>query len=184
MNQSKRTVFVVIILAAVTVLVLALLFMKSSDDRSPTTNKDVRSISDRPLPDTTTTDTDPNQVQPSDAGTVITTGRSEYGTILLNEKKQAIYIWELDDTSTPECYGDCAVAWPPVLTEGDPRAIGEVNGALLGTIKRTDGSIQVTYNGHPLYYYAHEGPGEVKCHNISTHGGLWWAVQPNGNRAK
>ncbi len=60
---------------------------------------------------------------------------------------------------------------------------GDVNGSLLGTTKRTDGTTQVTYNGHPLYYYAHEAPGEVKCHNISTHGGLWWVIQPNGNRA-
>lgn len=103
--------------------------------------------------------------------------------MLFNEKKQAIYIWEREDSGKPGCYGDCAKAWPPVLTEGKPQAAGSVDSSLLDTTTRTDGSTQVTYNGHPLYYYAHEGPGEVECHNISTHGGLWWVIQPNGNRA-
>lgn len=117
-------------------------------------------------------------------GTIITTGDSEFGTMLFNDKRQAIYIWELEESSKAECYGDCAQAWPPVLTDGAPAATGKVNGDLLGTTKRTDGSTQVTYNGHPLYYYAHEGPGEVKCHNVSTHGGLWWVIQPSGVRAE
>ena len=116
-------------------------------------------------------------------GTVITTGDSEFGTMLFNDKKQAIYIWELEESTEAECYGDCAEAWPPVLTDGAPRAAGSVNNELLGTTKRTDGSTQVTYNGHPLYYYAHEGPGEVECHNIRTHGGLWWVINPSGIRA-
>lgn len=137
----------------------------------------------------------PNPVQPSSndsntkkkttrKGTTITTASSEFGPMLFNSKKQAIYIWEVEKSSTPECYGDCAAAWPPVLTKGAPVASGDVDKKLLGTTERTDGTTQVTYNGHPLYYYAHEGPGEVKCHNVSTHGGLWWVVQPNGNRVQ
>lgn len=129
----------------------------------------------------TTKDSTPNK-KTVRKGTTITTGNSEFGPMLFNSKKQAIYIWEVEKSSTPECYGDCAAAWPPVLTKGAPVASGDVNNKLLGTTKRTDGTTQVTYNGHPLYYYAHEGPGEVKCHNVSTHGGLWWVVQPNGNR--
>lgn len=116
-------------------------------------------------------------------GVVITTGDSEFGTMLFNNTEQAIYIWELEESTEAECYGDCAEVWPPVLTDGAPRAAGSVSNELLGTTERTDGSTQVTYNGHPLYYYAHEGAGEVKCHNISTHGGLWWVIQPSGIRA-
>jgi predicted lipoprotein with Yx(FWY)xxD motif len=116
-------------------------------------------------------------------GTVITTGDSKFGTMLFDGNGQAIYIWELEESTKAECYGDCAKAWPPVLSNGAPRATGSAKNELLGTTKRTDGSTQVTYNGHPLYYYAHEKPGEVKCHNISTHGGLWWVLQPNGIRA-
>ncbi len=114
---------------------------------------------------------------------VITTGDSDFGTMLFNDAGQAIYIWELEESSEAECYDDCAEAWPPVLTDGQPVASGDVKSKLLGTTERTDGTTQVTYNDHPLYYYAHEGPGEVKCHNISTHGGLWWVIQPNGVRA-
>jgi predicted lipoprotein with Yx(FWY)xxD motif len=52
----------------------------------------------------------------------------------------------------------------------------------LGTVKRRDGKLQVTYADKPLYFYANEGPGEVRCHNIHLNGGLWWAVGPNGKR--
>lgn len=116
-------------------------------------------------------------------GTVIKTGDSQYGPMLFDSRGQAIYIWQLEGSSTAECYGNCAQEWPPVLTNGAPVASGGVNSQLLGTTKRSDGSTQVTYNGHPLYFYAHEKPGEVECHNIRTHGGLWWVIQPNGNRA-
>lgn len=116
-------------------------------------------------------------------GTAITTRSSEFGTILFGPDRQAIYIWETEQSAKPECYGSCAKAWPPVLTDGQPQASGAADVDLLGTTKRRDGSTQVTYGGHPLYYYAHEGPGEVKCHNVATHGGLWWVVQPDGDRA-
>ena len=103
--------------------------------------------------------------------------------MLFGPDRQAIYMWESEQSATPECYGSCAEAWPPVLTDGRPRAAGAADADLLGTTKRKDGSTQVTYGGHPLDYYAHEGPGEVKCHNVATHGGLWWVVQPDGKRA-
>jgi predicted lipoprotein with Yx(FWY)xxD motif len=103
--------------------------------------------------------------------------------MLYDDAGQAIYIWELEESDEPVCYDDCAEAWPPVLTKGDPVARGDVDPALLATTRRRDGATQVTYNGHPLYYYAHEGPGEVKCHDVATHGGLWWVVRPDGNRA-
>ena len=115
-------------------------------------------------------------------GTTITSATSEFGEILWGQNRQVVYIWEQEPSDEAECYGDCAEAWPPVLTMGKPVAAGNVKGALLSTTTRSDGSTQVTYNGHPLYYYAHEGPGEVECHNISTHGGFWWVVTPAGER--
>lgn len=126
---------------------------------------------------------DPAAPPPAATGITITSGGSAYGSMLFDGSRQAIYIWEVETSSQARCYGDCAVAWPPVLTDGAPVAAGEVSAALLGTTTRSDGTTQVTYNGHPLYYYAHEAPGEVKCHDVATHGGLWWVVQPNGNRA-
>jgi predicted lipoprotein with Yx(FWY)xxD motif len=125
----------------------------------------------------------PSPTQQERAGTGITTGSSPYGPMLFDQAGQAIYIWERETTDEPQCYEGCATAWPPVLTDGPPSAAGEVNAGNLGTTKRRDGSVQVTYNNHPLYYYAHEAPGEVKCHNVRTHGGTWWVVTPAGDRA-
>ncbi len=117
------------------------------------------------------------------SGTTIKTGNSDLGEVLFDASGQAIYIWEVEKSEQPQCYGDCEQAWPPVLTGGAPVAAGLVNATLLGTTSRTDGSRQVTYAGHPLYFYAHEGKNEVKCHKVRTHGGLWWAVAPGGSAA-
>jgi len=115
-------------------------------------------------------------------GTTIALRGSPFGKILFDSGRQAIYIFENDRRNKTVCYGECAEAWPPVYTSGKPRATRGVRAALLGTIKRRDGRRQVTYAGKPLYYYAHEGPGEVRCHNVNLNGGLWWVVGSNGKR--
>lgn len=138
---------------------------------------------DEPPASSPTSPASPSPTDNDRYGTAITTRSSDFGQILFGPRRQAIYMWESEPSDTPECYAGCAEAWPPVLTDGRPRATGGVDADLLGTTKRKDGSTQVTYGGHPLYYYAHEGPGEVKCHNVATHGGLWWVVQPDGERA-
>ena len=182
--KKKRTILTNPALVIVTTVLLAcvvaaVLFFnrspKSSQEASPIESQDIQVVEPQNKA------LEENKEESS--GTVITTGDSEFGAMLFNDAGQAIYIWELEESAEAECYGDCAVLWPPVLTDSAPRASGSVRSELLGTTKRTDGSVQVTYNGHPLYYYAHEGPGEVECHNIRTHGGLWWVIQPNGIRA-
>lgn len=120
--------------------------------------------------------------EPKPAGTTIALGDSEFGSMLFDSKDQAIYIFERDSEGKTVCYGECAEAWPPVYTEGEPRAGEGVKQSLLGTVKRRDGRLQVTYAGQPLYFYAHEGPGEVRCHNVNLNGGLWWVVGPDGKR--
>jgi predicted lipoprotein with Yx(FWY)xxD motif len=116
-------------------------------------------------------------------GTEIVAADSKFGQMLFDDRKQAIYLFAIETTDEPKCYGDCAEAWPPVLTDGDPVAGRSVKASLLGTTERPDGTTQVTYGGHPLYYYAHEGPGEVECHDVFLNGGKWYVVQPNGDRA-
>lgn len=116
-------------------------------------------------------------------GRVITTAPSDFGTMLFDRTGQAIYLFDKETTSTPECYGACAQAWPPVLTTDAPRAGGEADPELLGVTPRRNGAQQVTYDGHPLYYYAHEGKNEVLCHNVSEYGGLWLVVTPGGEPA-
>jgi predicted lipoprotein with Yx(FWY)xxD motif len=115
-------------------------------------------------------------------GTKIVLRRSEFGTMLFDRRKQAIYIFQRDARNRTRCYGECAEAWPPVHTKGRPRAGKGVRASLLGTITRRDGRRQVTYAGQPLYYYAHERPGQVLCHNVDLNGGLWWVVGPDGRR--
>jgi predicted lipoprotein with Yx(FWY)xxD motif len=122
----------------------------------------------------------PSTAPPVAAGTAITVRDSEFGPMLFDDPGQAIYLFEIETDGQPACYGDCAVAWPPVLTDGTPQATGDARADLLGTVARADGSTQVTYGGHPLYFYAHEGPGQVLCHDVVENGGRWLVVTPEG----
>jgi predicted lipoprotein with Yx(FWY)xxD motif len=120
---------------------------------------------------------------PAADGIAITTSASDFGTMLFDQPGQAIYLFDKETAGRPACYDECAVAWPPVLTTGAPQAAGEVRADLLGTVPRDDGSTQVTYAGHPLYYYAHEDPGQVLCHDVVEFGGRWLVITPEGNAA-
>jgi predicted lipoprotein with Yx(FWY)xxD motif len=114
------------------------------------------------------------------AGTKLRVRRSEFGRMLFDSNRQAIYVFERDPKGRSVCYGECAAAWPPVFSDGRPVAGKGVKARLLGTVKRRGGRRQVTYAGKPLYFYAHEAPGEVRCHNVNLNGGLWWVVGPDG----
>ena len=113
-------------------------------------------------------------------GTRLVAEDSHVGTILFDDTGQAVYVFDVETTSEPRCYDECAEAWPPVLTEGTPAGARGVDGTRLGTTRRTDGSTQVTYAGRPLYFYAHEGKHEVECHDVFLNGGTWYAIQPDG----
>lgn len=178
-----RTTHALRIARVASALVLALVSVScgTDDDNGAEPNSTPTSAS--PSPSASGSAQPPTSDAPQATGTTITTASSEFGPVLWGPDRQVIYIWEKELTATAECYGDCAAAWPPVLTTGKPIATGEVEAAMLGTTTRRDGSTQITYNGHPLYYYAHEGPGEVKCHDVATHGGLWWVITPAGQRA-
>lgn len=117
------------------------------------------------------------------AGVTITAAASDFGQVLFDGTGQAVYLFDKETTAVPDCYGDCAVAWPPVLTDGPPLAGDGTAADLLGTTSRTDGSTQATYAGHPLYYYAHEGKNKVTCHNVNEFGGLWLVITPSGQAA-
>ncbi len=112
----------------------------------------------------------------------ITLRESNFGPMLFDESKQAIYVFERDRRNETVCYDKCAQEWPPVLSRGAAHASKGVDDSLLGTIKRRDGRAQVTYAGKPLYFYAHEEPGVVLCHNVNKNGGYWWAIGADGKR--
>jgi predicted lipoprotein with Yx(FWY)xxD motif len=120
----------------------------------------------------------------STAGTKVVVGKSQFGSMLFNAKRQAIYVFGADARRKSNCYGECARLWPPVYTTAKPRAGAGVKASLLGTTKRRDGRLQLTYAGRPLYYYAHEGPGQVLCHNVDLNGGIWKVVAPSGRPRK
>jgi predicted lipoprotein with Yx(FWY)xxD motif len=116
----------------------------------------------------------------SAAGTTVSVRGSQFGRIVWGPKQQAVYAFQRDRRNLSRCYGECAALWPPVYTKGRPSAGPGVRTSLLGTTRRRDGRLQVTYAGRPLYYYAHEGRNQVLCHNVNLNGGLWWVVGPNG----
>jgi predicted lipoprotein with Yx(FWY)xxD motif len=118
----------------------------------------------------------------SSAGTVITTGTSSAGAFLTNSSGRAIYLFLADSKDKSACSGACAAAWPPVTATGQPTASGSVNAGDLGTITRSDGTKQVTYDGHPLYYFAGDtGPGMDHGQGVDGFGAKWWLVAPSGS---
>jgi predicted lipoprotein with Yx(FWY)xxD motif len=120
--------------------------------------------------------------EPKQPGVTVSTHASDYGTIVTNGDGRALYLFEKETSDRAQCYGACATAWPPLLTKGEPRAAGGAQAAQLGTTERSDAKTQVTYRGHPLYYYESDtAPGEVGCQNVNEFGGLWLVVDPSGN---
>jgi predicted lipoprotein with Yx(FWY)xxD motif len=105
---------------------------------------------------------------------------TEYGKALFGPSGKVLYVFGADRGSKSNCYGVCAAAWPPLLTTAAPLAGSGVDRKLLGMTKRKDGRLQVTYNGHPLYYYSADKVGKVMCQHANMHGGLWLIMKPNG----
>jgi len=105
---------------------------------------------------------------------------SQYGRVIADGKGEALYLFDKEGGPKSKCYGACARAWPPVLTKGRPRASDGARQRLLGTTVRKNGKRQVTYAGHPLYYYVHDSPGTILCHDVEEFGGTWLVVKPNG----
>ena len=102
---------------------------------------------------------------------------------LVDEEGKTLYLWEADKNGTSTCTGPCAAAWPPVTTSGAPLAGSGVDKALLGTVKRADGTEQVTYNGHPLYYFVGDtAAGTAKGQGSKAFGASWYVVNAKGSK--
>lgn len=146
----------------------------TTTDDSPASKDDAAAVAGRP-------DGEEGLRVPAQRAQIVA-DESDFGRVLFDANGQVIYVFEIDGRDQSNCTSEeCAKAWPPVLTEEQPTAGAGVDAGLLGTIRRDDGTLQVTYNERPLYFYEHEGPGEIKCHNVDLHGGLWWVVTPSGN---
>jgi predicted lipoprotein with Yx(FWY)xxD motif len=114
--------------------------------------------------------------------TVITTSTASGNTFLTDGSGRAVYLWVKDTGTTSTCTGACAGAWPPVTVTGTPTAGGSAKASDLGTTTRSDGSKQVTYDGHPLYYFTGDsGPGTATGQGSDGFGAKWWLVAPSGS---
>ena len=128
--------------------------------------------------------TAPKMTAPAVAGAEpvgVASAPNSLGPILTDTKGRALYLFEADTGSTSTCTGGCAKVWPPLIAPGAPVAGADVNGALLTTNPRPDGAMQVTYNGHPLYYYDDDhGPGTTAGQGNNSFGAKWYLLTPAG----
>jgi predicted lipoprotein with Yx(FWY)xxD motif len=117
-------------------------------------------------------------------GVVVTAKHSKHGTILAaGPKHLTVYLFEGDKGGQSACSGACAAAWPPVTTGSMPQAGGAASSAKLATITRSDGTKQVTYNGHPLYFFVKDGDaGDAYGQGVKAFGADWYVVAPSGEK--
>jgi predicted lipoprotein with Yx(FWY)xxD motif len=111
----------------------------------------------------------------------VKTAVGRYGRILVDARGRTLYLFTRDSERTSRCRGACARAWPPYVVSTAGRAAGGARSALVGVARRADGSRQLTYRGHPLYYYVGDrAPGQILCQDVEEYGGHWWIVSPKG----
>lgn len=125
----------------------------------------------------------------SSSAVLVTTKHGKLGTILAaGPKKLTVYLFEADKATASACTGACASAWPPVTTAGGVTAGGVTAGgsamaAALGTLTRADGTKQVTYNGHPLYYFVKDkDDGDAYGQGLKAFGAAWYVLAPSGKK--
>ena len=116
-------------------------------------------------------------------GVALAVGNSNLGPLLVDGNGRSLYLFEADTASASTCYDACAQAWPPLLSSSPPKAETGVTPAQLGTTKRKDGSSEVTYNGHPLYYYVGDAkPGDLVGQGLNQFGASWYVLAPDGTK--
>ena len=103
------------------------------------------------------------------------------GKIIVDGSGRTLYDFPIDKGTMSVCYGGCASLWPPYLTKGTPKAGPGASRALIGTAKRHDGTTEVTYAGHPLYYYAPDrSRGQITGQALNQFGAPWYVLTPAG----
>ena len=109
--------------------------------------------------------------------------KEPYGAYLVDAEGKTLYLFLADSAGSSACNDDCAGPWPPLLTEGEPEGGDGVEASMLGTIEREDGTTQVTYNGHPLYYFVKdESSGDTNGQDVDAFGAEWYLVSPSGEQ--
>jgi len=144
---------------------------------------DSGSTTEEPPPETstqskTTANPEPQRPKKGSWGAVFA-AENEHGIMLFDLSGHTLYRFDGDKGSVSTCYGSCAKAWPPALTEGKIRAV-DVPRKLVSTTKRKDGTIQLTYAGHPLYTHNGERQGKSDANGTTAFGATWHALRRNG----
>jgi predicted lipoprotein with Yx(FWY)xxD motif len=131
----------------------------------------------------TATSSSPAPATPTSAATIAVANNSKLGQMLVDGSGRTLYLFEADKGTSSTCYGQCAAYWPPLLTNGAPIAGTGANASLLGTTTRTDGTVEVTYGGHPLYYVVTDhNPGDATGQGVNNFGAPWDVVGPDGKQ--
>jgi predicted lipoprotein with Yx(FWY)xxD motif len=113
----------------------------------------------------------------------VMTHASSLGKVLVDGKGRTLYLFEKDKNGRSSCSGECASFWPPLLTSGKAAAGAGVKASLLGTTRRSNGTMQVTYAGHPLYRFALDTKaGQTKGEGLKKFGAEWYVVAPSGKK--
>ena len=111
----------------------------------------------------------------------VTLHKTKIGSVLATSSGRTLYLFMKDKNQTSACYGQCATYWPPLMKKGKVSAGAGVKANLLGTTKRKNGQLQVTYKGHPLYLFKlDKGAGQVAGQRQNFFGGIWYAVSASG----
>ena len=120
----------------------------------------------------------------SGASATLGVANSSLGSILVNSNRRTLYLFKADVGAKSACTGACATAWPPLLATGTPTAATGLTASKLGTTTRSDGTQQVTYNGHPLYLFVKDTKaGQTNGQGVTAFGAAWFALTPSGNQA-
>jgi len=116
-------------------------------------------------------------------GAVISTAKTSLGRIIVKSNGRTLYLFGKDRNGKSACSGQCATFWPPLITSGKPRVTNGARAALVGTTKRADGRLQVTYNHHPLYTFVKDTKtGQTNGEGVNAYGAVWDAVSPAGGK--
>lgn len=116
-------------------------------------------------------------------GATVSTARTGLGRVIVEGQGRTLYLFEKDRRGHSACSGTCAAYWPPLLTHGRPLASGGARQSLLGTIRRANGSSQVTYAGHPVYRYLLDtARGQTRGEGLDDFGAGWDALTPAGKK--
>ncbi|MGP3984876.1 COG4315 family predicted lipoprotein [Streptomyces sp. KR80] len=175
MHHTVKATFV-----AVTVALLAAVCTGCGDDEETTPPAVPSPTEKTPTPTTTA----PGTRAPAGQATVAVRS-SNLGQVLVDGEGRTLYLFEADTSEKSTCNDACARAWPPLTTSGEPKAGEGVKADLLGMTTRDDGTTEVTYNGHPLYYYqGDEKPGDTTGQELDQFGAEWFVLNADGNKVE